>query len=483
MPSTRSSPRSTISWQREPSRKRSAPSTQFVRTLSGLTLKLLGSSPGRLLIFIRILPRPLLSGLRRAAFRRTLRLAASRSAFYRRAFARHGIDIKRVRSPEDLGEFFLSSADLKGTPPADFFCAEPELAIESSGTTGQVTRIFLSQRELDYNARQAAVLSAVYGLTAADRVVSTLDLGFGLGGLLALKGFPYWRSFGMAVGRVAPEEVYERMAFYGFNVVISDPFWLSRLTEVARERGRPVPLKLLIGGGEGITARTRSEIEEFWEAPLYMTYSSTETATLLGFECLEQDGYHLNEFDFFVEVPEPDADGYGEIVFTTTGRTVMPLIRYRTGDVAKLVDGPCRCGFPFRRLSLLRGRTDELVACAWGNVHPELFEDLLAGIPGLGPEWQVGLVERGLRPTFQFRLECLDGSVERAEVIHRILGALQRQQPTSWQAYCQRLVDLEFLFLLRGTLRTDHKLLRLVDERWQPEPSRWASEVGTVLPR
>jgi phenylacetate-CoA ligase len=432
------------------------------------------------LTFLRILPHPLLTGLRLVAFRQTLRLAARHSTFYRREFARHGIDVKRARSPKDLGEFFLTPDDLRAAPSVEICCAPPELAIESSGTTGHVTRIFLSRSELAYHARQGAILSALYSLGETDRVVSTLDLGFGLGGLLALRGFPHWPSFGMAVGRVDPREVYQRMAVYRFNVVISDPFWLSRLTEIAREEGRPSRLKLLIGGGEGITGKSRAEIESFWEAPLCMTYASTEAATILGFECLEKTGYHLNEFDFFVEIPEPDADGYGEVVFTTTSRTVMPLIRYRTRDVAKLLDGPCQCGFPFRRLSMIRGRTDELVVCAWGNVHPELFEGLLARVRGLGHDWQVALLERGLRPTFQFRLECADGSVDRAGVIHRILGALQRQHPAGWAAYAQRLVDLEFLFLPRGSLRCDRKLLRLVDERWEPRPSRWAAEVGAL---
>lgn len=452
----------------------------LARTLSGLSFRLLGSSPRRLLTFLRMLPRPLLTGLRRVAFSQTVRLAASRSAFYRAKFNRHGIDPKRVRSPADLGEFFLTSEELRATPPSELCCAPPELAIESSGTTGRITRIFLSHEELDYYARQGAILSAVYGLGEADRVVSTLDLGFGLGGLLALRGFRHWASFGMAVGRVDPRELYGRMAVYGFNVVISDPFWLSRFTEIAREDGRPAGLRLLIGGGEGITARTRTELEGFWRAPLCMTYASTEAATILGFECLEKTGYHLNEFDFFVEIPAPDAEGYGEVVFTTTSRTVMPLIRYRTGDVAKLLDDPCPCGFPFRRLSLLRGRTDELVVCAWGNVHPKLFEELLAGFGELGDDWQVALLERGLRPTFQFRLECADGPVDRAPIIQGILGGLRRRHPAPWAAYCQRLVDLEFLFLPRGSLRTGRKLLRLVDERWEPGPSRWAAEVGAL---
>ena len=141
-------------------------------------------------------------------------------------------------------------------------------------------------------------------------------------------------------------------------------------------------MKLLVGGGEGVTPRLRSELERFWDAPLCMTYASTETATVLGFECAARGGYHVNEFDFVVEVDRPDADGYGEIVVTTVNRAVMPLLRYRTGDVARWVPGRCACGLPFRRLSAIRARVDEQVSCAWGNVHPEFFAPILGDVPG-----------------------------------------------------------------------------------------------------
>src|SRR4030095_1847184 len=117
---------------------------------------------------------------------------------------------------------------------------------------------------------------------------------------------------------------YLRLAESPSTVMGSDPFWLARLTEIARERGRPGPMKLLIGGGEGITPRPRAEMEAFWGALVCMTYASTEAATILGFECTHRGGYHLNEFDFWVEIVEPDSDGYGEVVLTTVSRRVMP---------------------------------------------------------------------------------------------------------------------------------------------------------------
>lgn len=438
--------------------------------LSTLIFGLGRSRPGLSLGIIRALPLPFLHGLRDLAFRRVVTLAATQSAFYRDEFARLGLDPSRVRTPADLGGFFLTPELLKTRPEA-LLCGTPDLAVESSGTSGHVTRVYLSRGELEYNARQGLLLHVLYGLGKGDRLLCTLDYGFGLGALLVERGLYYTGLFGMTVGRVNPEEVYRRLPLYRFNVIISDPFWLLRLTEIAREHGRPYPLKLLVGGGEGVSDRARATLEAFWEAPLCMTYGSTEAATLLGFECTHRGGYHVNEFDFFVEVDRPDAEGYGEIVLTTVSRRVMPLIRYRTGDVARLISEPCRCGLPFRRLSMLRGRTDEMVACAWGNVYPRFFEELISEVPALGLDWQVGLIERGLKPVFQFRIESNGAAGDREEAVHRILGALERRHPDAWGTYLQRLIDIEFRFFAEGQLRSRLKLLRLVDERASGPPA------------
>jgi phenylacetate-CoA ligase len=419
--------------------------------------------PGLPAAVLRRMPLGLLHGLRRPGFRRTLRLT-QRAPFYREAL--RGIDLARVGQPADLGDFFLTP-DVVKTRPESLLCGAPDVAIESSGTSGHVTRVYLSRRELDYAARQGNLLLAAHGVGAGDRLLSTLDLAWGLGSLLVERGIRYVDAFAMVVGRVSPEEAYERLTTYGFNVLVSDPFWLARLTEIARERGRPAPMKLLVGGGEGITPRLRAELEAFWSAPLCMTYASTEAATVLGFECARRDGYHVNEFDFVVEIDRPDADGYGEVVFTTLNRDVMPLLRYRTGDIARWLTGRCGCGLPFRRLSAIRGRTDEQVSCALGNVHPEFFAPLLADMPGLGADWQVALRERDLSQVVQLRLEVGDDAL-RDRIVESGMAALQRLYPDAWSTYCQRLIDIEFSFLPPGTLRHQRKLLRVVDERGVP---------------
>jgi phenylacetate-CoA ligase len=345
-----------------------------------------------------------------------------------------------------------------------------------------VTRVYLSRRELEYNARQGGLMLGLYGLGRGDRLLSTLGLDWGLGSLLVERLVRYTPVFSMVVGRVDPSEAYARLGEYRFNVIVSDPFWLARLTEIARERGRPGPMKVLIGGGEGITPRTRAELESFWGALVCMTYASTEAATILGFECTHRVGYHVNEFDFYIEIADPDSDGYGEIVLTTVSRRVMPLIRYRTGDVARWAPGPCACGLPFRRLSPLRGRLDEQVSCAWGNLHPDFFEPLLAGVPGLADDWQAALYERDLATVVQIRLELGGDAAARERAVQAVLGALQRARPEAWLAYCQRLIDLEIVFFAPGTLRAGRKLRRLVDERQTGLPGWVARAAHEIRP-
>lgn len=433
--------------------------------LAELSLRIGSRSPKGFVAYLRALPLSVPAHLRQVAFRRTLRRVAKCSPFYKEKFARYGISIEKIKSPEDLGSFYTEAEELRQAPES-FLCDRPEVAIESSGTTGHVARVFLSHREMDYSARQGIILKAAYGIAADDRIVSTFDYGFCLDGQIVQCTLPHWKVFAMCVGRADPVDIYRRLAMYRFNIVMSGTPWLSRFTEVAEAEGRPYPLKLLVGGGGGgITDRARTKIETFWEAPLCMTYGLTEAGTLLGFECLRRDGYHMNEFDFYVEILNPDSEGYGEVVITTVHRTVMPLIRYRTRDVARIIQDECPCGLPLRRLSPLRGRLDEIVASVWGNVHPDFFESILDPLPELSDDWQVALQERNGKQTFEFRLELENGAASGEKIKQGVLEAIQRQHALAWQAYVQGLADVEFVFHPKGALRKGRKLLRLVDER------------------
>src|SRR5881628_575412 len=162
--------------------------------------------------FLRAMPLPLLHALRGPGLRETFRVAA-RAPWYRDAFAAARVDVGRARRPEDLGGFFLTPEVLKTRPEA-LLTEAPELAVESSGTSGHVTRVYLSRRELEYNARQGGLMLGLYGLGRGDRLQSTLGLEWSLGSLLVERLVRYTPMFAMVVGRVDPVEAYARLAEY-----------------------------------------------------------------------------------------------------------------------------------------------------------------------------------------------------------------------------------------------------------------------------
>src|SRR2546425_5875906 len=192
-----------------------------------------GRAPRLPFAFLRAMPLGLLHALRAPGLRATFRVAA-RASYYHDAFAAARVDVARARRPEDLGEFYLTPGILKTRPEA-LVTGTAELAIESSGTTGHATRVYLSRRELEYNARQGGLLYGLYGLGRGDRLLCTLDLAWGLGSLLVERGVRYTPLFAMVVGRVDPLEAYRRLAEYRFNVLVSDPFWRSEERRVGKE--------------------------------------------------------------------------------------------------------------------------------------------------------------------------------------------------------------------------------------------------------
>lgn len=434
----------------------------IARLANSLVMRAGRHSPERLLGFVRHLPSPLVNALRSGALRQTVRHAGERSRFYREKFAALGIEPHRVRDLADLKDCYTTTEELRATKPEDLLCGEPQTVIESSGTTGRINRIYLSYDELEYAARQGIILLALAGITPSDRILGTFGYWASLytQRIIAHSGF-----FGVVPGLVDPREAVDWLPVHRFNVIIADPFWLSRFTEIAMARGIRTPMKAFISGAERMTDHLRGLIEEYWRAPLYMTYGSTELGATLGAECPEKNGYHLHEYDYAVEVVDADEEGYGEIVFTTLARTVMPLIRYRTGDIARLISGTCPCGLPFRRLSTIRGRTDEVIACVWGDVHPDLVADLVQGAPGVGDEWQVALCQRGLRPVFEFRVAMEGGTHAPESVEAHIRARLAERYPALWTKTQQQMCDIVCRVVAPRTLRSDRKLLRLVDER------------------
>lgn len=396
-------------------------------------------------------------------FRRTVRWAAGRSPFYQRVFAQRGIDPRRVRSPRDLGDFFTTPEDIARSPE-EFLCERPMIVFESSGTSGQNKRVYYGKREWERIGRTVATGYRLMGVGPDDRVANGFDFSIWIPGLLCHHGLVAGGNFCQAFGKVDPVEVYRRLQQQRLNVVLGEPTWLIRLTEIAEREG-PLPLKLLIGGAEEMPRDAIPWMERVWApAKVKMCYASVEMATSIGFQpCSNQEGYHLDHLDFLPEIVEPDEEGYGELVFTTLSRTTMPLIRYRTRDVTRIEPGACACGLPAPRMERLRGRRDELVVASGGNLYPLMFEKILLGVPGLSYDWQVVFRLEGIREVVEIHVETT--RPDRRQVDTEIRKQATALYPDLMRNLALGIFDLRIVLHAPGEVRSTRKLRRLLDLR------------------
>ena len=425
----------------------------------------IGGNVARRVKIASLLPPSIVPGIRRGKFRRLLQYVNQHSPFYRRRFKEAGIDIRGIREPADLGDFFTTADDLRNNPIEEFLCARPELGFETTGTTSTTSkRVYFSRQEASDMGRDGAVGLYNLGLRPEDRVVDGFDYSFWNAPFTLRASLDRLGCFHVTAAKIPPAEFYDRVKPYGFNVLFVEPSWLVVLTEIARTRGT-WPVKFFYVGGENMSEATRRYVEGVWHTRVYIGYGQTESFGQVGTECPAQRGYHVDDFNLYCEIVDQGEDGYGELVYTTLSRQVMPLVRYRSTDITAFLDEPCTCALKAaRRIAKIRGRSDEMVNCGMGNLSPWFFEQLLDDLPGITRDWQVGVLRTGNRDTIEFRVELLNGASGDA-VSSAITNRIRERIPDSWRNYELKLFEIDFRFAGPGELRTARKLRRLVDER------------------
>ncbi len=436
--------------------------SELIELFEGVALR---TNPERAIRLLGLLPPSFIDAMQQARFRRTLRLAAERSPFYREQFRKRGIDVRRIEHPTQLGDFYTTGEDLRTFGAEQFLTGRADTAFETTGTTSPVPkRVFFSRSEVATMGRINALWLYLLGLRRNDRVLSAFDCSFWVSPWVLRSGLDYLKCFHVEAGKIDPEEFYERARAYKPTVIFGEPSWIVRLSEIAEHRD-VWPVKFLFAGGENITEAARKLTEHTWNAPLYLNYGQTESFGALGAECKMRDGYHRNDLYFFFELADTDQDGYGEVVYTTLARDVMPLIRYRSTDVSRLIDDKCECGIFAGRLGKIRGRCDEMVVCGMGNLGPWVFEELLRGVAGINDDWQVVVRHQGQRDVVELHVELSDGSPPSA-VEQMVQTNLQERFGDFWKNREMRLYDLLVVTCGAGSLRAGgRKLRRVVDER------------------
>ena len=423
----------------------------------------LRTNPAYAIRFLNSLPPNLLAQIQLMKFRATLKLAAT-APFYREEFQKRGIDANKIKHPSELGDFFTTGADLQKYGAEAFVVGRADTAFETTGTTSNETkRVFFSNKELNEMGRTSAIGLYQLGLRKDDIVLSAFDVSFWVSPAVIRTAFQYLRCFHAEAGKLAPEEFYERAKRYQPNVIFGEPSWIVRFSEIAKRRGT-WKMKFLFAGGENINEETRRNVEEIWDAQFFVNYGQTESFGVIGVECAEKNGYHRNDLNFIFETPKTDENGFGELVYTTLTREVMPLIRYRSTDVTKLLDEKCVCGLFAKRIAKIKGRVDEMIVCGMGNISPWVFAEILRDVKDATDEWQVRVWHENKIDTVELRVEITDSNnghtPQSVEV--QIRKNLRERFADFQKNLDMKLYDFRVTACKRGSLRTARKLKRIV---------------------
>ncbi|WP_184616260.1 phenylacetate--CoA ligase PaaK [Sphaerisporangium krabiense] len=364
-----------------------------------------------------------LRDLQLGRLRWTLRHAYENVPFYRRAFDAAGVRPEDCRSLEDLARFPMTTKDdLRADYPFGMFAVPRERIRRihaSSGTTGRPTVVGYTDRDLstwaDVVARSIRAAGGLPGHTVH------IAYGYGLftGGLGAHYGA---ERLGCTVVPVSSGVTARQVTLIRDlrpEIIMVTPSYMLALMDEMERQGldpRATSLKIGIFGAEPWTERMREEIEERLAIDAVDIYGLSEVmGPGVSQECVEtKDGLHIWEDHFYPEVVDPvtaeplPQGRRGELLFTSLTKEGMPVVRYRTRDLTRLLPGTARPSF--RRMERVTGRDDDMIVLRGVNVFPTQIEEVVLGTPGLSPHFQLLLTRRGRMDHMTVRVEARRGS-------------------------------------------------------------------------
>src|SRR5437870_7764762 len=190
--------------------------SELIELFEGVALR---TNPERAIRLLGLLPPSFIDAMQQARFRRTLRLAAERSPFYREQFRKRGIDVRRIDHPSQLGDFYTTGEDIRAYGE-QFLTGPADTAFETTGTDSALPkRVFFSRRELADMGRITALWLYLLGLRREDRVVSAFDSSFWVSPYVLREGFEYLKCFHVEAGKIEPAEFYDRARAYQPSVI------------------------------------------------------------------------------------------------------------------------------------------------------------------------------------------------------------------------------------------------------------------------
>jgi len=384
------------------------------------------------------MPRAELTALQTQRLQQQVTRAFERVPFYRRALEGRGVHPRDVRTLEDIERLPITvKDDFRTTYPYGLFAVPLKDVIRlhaSSGTTGKPVVGGYTRADMTMWGDVMARTFAAGGVTAEDVLQNFYGYGLFTGGLGAHIGAEVIGATVIPMSGGLTKRQIMMMEDLGATIIAGTPSYTLVVAETASEEGIDLRnrMKVRVGffGAEPWTEGMRREIEDRFGLEAFDIYGLTEViGPGVAAECSQHQGLHINEDHFYPEVIDPETgkrlqDGeVGELILTCMTREALPLLRYRTRDLAALVHEPCPCSRTSVRMQRVRGRTDDMLIVRGVNVFPTQIEQVLLSHRGLTSNYQI-LVDR-----LHDQLDELEVRVEADDAFHsgatEAVGALQ----------------------------------------------------------
>ncbi len=364
---------------------------------------------------------------------------------YRKKMEAAGVKPEDIKSLNDLSKLpFVTKQDLRDNYPFGLFAVPKDDIVRihaSSGTTGKPTVVGYTARDLEMWTECVSRIACMGGATSKD----VAQICFGYGMFTGALGLHYGlENIGAAMvpsstGNSEKQIMY--MKDFETSLLVATPSYAMRLAEVALEMGidpkKDLHVKIGLVGSELLTDAMRDEMHKLWGDDMLIT-SNYGMSELMGpgvsGECEFMDGMHINEDYFIPEIIDPVTEEVlppgekGELVVTCIFKEALPLIRYRTKDITRLIYEPCKCGRTFCRMENLQGRTDDMLKIRGVNVFPSQIEEVIFSVDEIGPHYEIIVTRENHADKLEIRVELLkatDSYKELEEIQKKIKSKLR----------------------------------------------------------
>ena len=331
---------------------------------------------------------------------------AMQSPFYKQHFGAKGLSADSLKGLEDIQKFpFTCKDDLRDNWPFGLLAVPKEECVRmhcTSGTTGNPAAVLYNRHDLDSWANLLARSMWATGMRPNDVFQNMSGYGLFTGGLGFQYGAEKLGALTIPAAAGNSKRQIQLMRSFGTTTAHSVPSYLGRLYAVFTELGldprRDTQVRRLFIGAEPHSEETRQRIQEMFGAKAYNSFGMTEmNGPGVAFECECQAGMHIWEDCYLIEIIDPDTEEvlpegeWGEMVLTTLDREAMPVIRYRTHDLTRILPGPCACGRVHRRFDRIRGRSDDMFIVKGCNIFPIQIERVLMTFKELDNDYLIVL--------------------------------------------------------------------------------------------